>query len=175
MRNRSTARFVNGVISALVVSFFLAHSLLGALEGLVPLDGPATWVMWLGAGAVLVHVAASAVTSYGQLADAEFPPSPRKKRHLLLKWVSGGVLAGMAVAHIVCIQAFGPDSVQTSALSTALALVLVAALAVHSWIGAKSLVTDLGLSKGLMFPFRVAVCALAVVAGSIVLAGIVQC
>ena len=171
MRNRSKARLFNGVVAALVVVFFLAHSLLGGLSGIVSLSRPSEWIIWLGVGIVLVHVVASVVTSYGQLTDAERPPSARKKRHLLLKWVTGGLLAIVAGSHVVCMRTFGADSLQTSATSTAVALVLIAALVVHSWIGAKSLVTDLGLSKGLILPFRVAVCVLAVVIGCVVIAG----
>ena len=174
VRNRSKARFANGVVAAFVAAFFLVHSLLGGLAGIAPLGDPATWIVWVGAGIVLVHVAASIATSYGQLTDAEFPPSARKKRHLVLKWVTGGALAIVAAVHIACMQASGAHAVQASAASAATALVLVAALAVHSWIGAKSLVVDLGLGKALIVPFRVVVCLLAVVAGCLVIAGMAK-
>lgn len=174
MRNRPTARFVNGVVAALIVAFLFAHSLLGGLEGIFPLTAPPKWILWLGVIVVGIHVVVSIVTSYSQLTDAEFPPSARKKRHLLLKWVSGGALAVVAAAHIVYMQTSGAHTVQASPVSAVVALVLIVALAVHSWIGAKSLVTDLGFSKRLMLPFRIVVCALAVAAGCIVLLGMVR-
>ena len=172
VRNGSKARLVNGIISAFIVVFFIAHSLLGGLEALVPLASPPALVMWAGVGVVGMHVVASIVTSREQLTDTAFPPSKRKKRHLALKWVTGGILLAAIAAHAVCIQTFGPDAVQVSATSTLVTLVLVAALTVHVWVGAKSLVTDLNLSKGLVRPFRVIVCALAVAIGCIVVAGI---
>lgn len=173
MRKRSTARIVNGFVSALAVAFFVAHSLLGSLEGIMALRSPAEWVMWIGMAIVLVHVVTSIVTSYGQLADADFPPSARKKRHLALKWATGAVLAGLAIAHVVCVRTFGPDAVQVSVVAAAMAILLVVMLAVHSSVGAKSLITDLGLDKKLMLPFRVVVCVLAAVAGCIVLVSVV--
>ena len=114
MRKRSTARFVNGVLAGFAVAFFCVHSLLGGLKGFVSLESPAEWVLWCGIGVVLVHVAVSVVTSLGQLTDADFPPSPRKKRHLALKWATGGVLAATVLAHIACIRTLGPDAVQAS-------------------------------------------------------------
>ena len=173
MRKGSTARFVNGVISAFIVVFFVAHSLLGGLEAFIPLESPLAFAVWIGVAVIVLHVATSVVTSYLQITDAQFPPSRRKKRHLVLKWVSGGVLGAIAIAHIACIRAFGPDAVQASAISTLLTLALIITLAVHSWIGAKSLVTDLGLDKRLMYPFRALVCAVAIVLGCFVIAGAV--
>lgn len=171
VRKRSTARFVNGVISACIVVFFIAHSLLGGLEGIASLASPSPLIVWAGVGVIALHMLASVVTSYQQLTDAEFPPSARKKRHLLLKWATGAALALAAAAHVGCIYTFGPDAVQTSVASKMVVLVLVAVLAVHSWVGAKSLVTDLGLNKGLIGVFRVVVCALSAIAACFALAG----
>ena len=173
MRNNSTARLVNGIISALIAVFFVAHSLLGGLEALVPLTSPPALVMWVGIGAVALHVIASIVTSREQLTDVDFPPSKRKKRHLALKWITGGVLLAIIAMHVACVRTFGPDAVQVSATSTLIALTLVAALTVHIWVGAKSLITDLSLDKGLIKPFRIIVCVLAIAIGCIIIAGIV--
>lgn len=172
VRNGSKARLINGIISALIVVFFIAHSLLGGLEALVPLTSPPALVMWIGVGILGMHVIASIVTSREQLTDTAFPPSKRKKRHLALKWVTGGVLLAAIAAHVICIQTFGPDAVQVSATSTLVTLVLVAALTVHIWVGAKSLITDLNLDKSLVRPFRIIICALAIAIGCIVIAGI---
>ena len=110
--------------------------------------------------------------SVQQLTDPEFPPSPRKKRHLALKWATGGALAIAVAAHVVFIRTLGPDSVQAVVASAAAALVLVAALSVHVWVGAKSLVADLGWSKRLMWLVRMLVVAAAILAACLVIAGI---
>lgn len=171
MNRRSKARLVNGIISAFIVVFFVAHSLLGGMEAHIPLASPPALIMWAGIAIVGAHVVTSIVTSHEQLTDAAFPPSKRKKRHLALKWVTGGVLLAAIVAHIVCIRTFGPNAVQTSSIATLVTLVLVAALTIHIWVGAKSLITDLGLSKKLVRPFRVIVCTLAIAIGCIVITG----
>ena len=162
---------VNGIVSAIVVVFFVAHSILGGLESVTPLRSSAPWIIWIGVGAIVVHIAVSAVTSYEQLTDAEFPPSKRKKQHLALKWATGGVLAALAIAHIATTMLYGPDAVQASFAFSALVLMLVAALTIHMWVGAKSLVVDLGLSKSLILPFRVIVCLVAVVVAMCIVLG----
>ena len=172
VRNRSTARLVNAIMSALVLAFFVVHSLLGGLEGILSLQRPAAYIPWIGVGVVVIHVVMSIVTSYGQLTDAEFPPSSRKKRHLLLKWLSGICLAVVAAIHIVSIQAFGSEAIQVSITATATVLLLVVVLVIHVWIGAKSLITDLGLHKGLILPLRIVLCVVAVSVGCIVVAGL---
>ena len=93
MRKRPIARFVNGIASAVILAFFIAHAFLGSFRGVFSSDSPPAWVLWAGIAVVAFHVVASVVTSYQQITDEEFPPSVRKKRHLLLKWVTGGLLA----------------------------------------------------------------------------------
>ena len=173
MNKRSKARLVNGIISAFIVVFFAAHSLLGGLEAHFPLASPPALVMWAGIAIVGAHVVTSIVTSHEQLTNTAFPPSKRKKRHLALKWVTGGVLLAAIVAHIACIRTFGSNAVQTSSTAMIVTLALVVALTVHIWVGTKSLITDLGLSKRLVKPMRVVACALAIAIGCIVIAGIV--
>ena len=173
MRKRSNTRFVNGLASALAAGFFAVHSLLGGLEGVASLASPAQWVIWIGVWVVIVHVLVSIATSYLQLADTEFPPSPRKKRHLALKWATGVAVAVAATAHIVCVRTFGPDAMQVNAISTVVALALLAAFAVHVWVGAKSLASDVGLGKGFTRALRAFVCVFALVVACVVVAGIV--
>ena len=159
MRKRSNMRLVNGVVSAAIACFFLAHGLLGSLVPFVAYTGFPRWIVWVGIGFVAVHVCLSVATSYEQLTDAQFPPSARKKRHLALKWATGGLLAAAVAIHVVCMRATSAFSPVTIAL---VAIVLAAVLAVHVWVGMKSLLKDIGLSKGLITPLRVATCALAV-------------
>ena len=175
MRKRSTSRFANGIISALIVCFFIVHGLMGSLSSLFSLSSAAAWIVWIGMVFVAAHVVVSIVTSYQQMTDAEFPPSPRKKRHLVLKWTTGGLLLVMAGAHIACMRMFGAAAAQSSITAAIVTVALAAVLATHVCVGAKSLLTDLELSKGFMKPLRVVVIVLVVViscATLIALAGI---
>ena len=161
-----TARFVNGVISAVIVVFFLVHGVLGSASILTGYIGPLAWLVWCGVAIVAVHVVVSVVTSYQQLTDAEFPPSARKKRHLALKWATGILLAVAAAVHIV---------LPKSAATAAFAIIAVSAfLAVHLCVGSKSLLTDLSVDKRFKTAFRVVVCVFAAAFVAVVLAALVK-
>ena len=131
MSQGSKARRFNGVVSAAITAIFLAHSVLGGLAAITGFISPLAWLVWVGVGLICVHVVASIVTSREQLSDVERPPSSRKKRHLALKWATGGLLAAVALAHVVL-----PKS---SELATACILALCVVLAVHLCVGSKSL------------------------------------
>ena len=160
VRKRSLSRFVNGIVSAIIVCFFAAHGLIGSFASVFSFTSALRWVVWVGVALVALHVLLSALTSYLQMTDAEFPPSARKKRHLVLKWATGILLALMVVAHITCMRVSGALVPVLSAVVTALVAV---ALAVHVWVGAKSLLKDIGAGTALMTPLRVVMCALAAV------------
>lgn len=152
MGKRLTARFVNGVIAALITVAFIAHGILGSLSSLFGLPSSLAWLVW---GAVVLagaHVVASVVTSREQLNDVERPPSARKKRHLALKWATGIALALAAAAHILLPQ--------SSALATWAIVVLCIALAAHVCVGSKSLLKDLNIDRSYKTVFRVVVCAI---------------
>lgn len=153
MGDRPTARFVNGVIAALITVFFLVHGSLGSLSVLGCFSGSLVWLVWGAVFLACVHVVVSIVTSYQQLTDVEFPPSARKKRHLALKWVTGGLLALVALAHIVL-----PPSTTLAAL---VIIVVSVALAVHLCVGSKSLLKDLEIDRRYKMAFRVVVCVFA--------------
>ena len=121
-----------------------------------------SWVVWIGVGLIAVHVAMSVLTSCEQLTDHERPPSSRKKRHLALKWATGGVLAAVAIAHIVL-----PKSDYTAALLMA---AIAVALAVHLCVGAKSLLKDIGVDRRYRMAFRIVVCAVLVAVAIVLLA-----
>lgn len=163
MRNSSRARLVNGVISVCIVVLFLVHGVLGGASALFGFSGSFSWVVWIGVAAIVAHVATSVVTSRQQLGDPERPPSSRKKRHLALKWATGGLLAVVAAVHVGSSLMLGPENVLASTSGMVLAAVLACVLALHICVGAKSLVTDLGLSRTLIAPFRVVVCLVALV------------
>lgn len=164
---------MNAVVAAVVAVFFLVHALLGGLEGVLPLPPAPSWIIWGAAALAAFHVAASVLTSYQQLNDLERPPSARKKRHLALKWATGGFVLIAASLHVGLIGAYGPGAAQVAVSGAVAAVALVALLAVHVCVGAKSLLVDLGLDKGRMGSVRAATIALAALAAVLVVVGAV--
>lgn len=147
------ARVVNGVIAALITIILLVHGTMGSLSSLLGFSGKYAWVVWGAVILICLHVVMSLVTSTQQLTDKEFPPSPRKKAHLALKWVTGGLLAVVAVAHII---------LPKSSITAAGVIVAVSVLlAVHVCVGSKSLLKDLGFDRKYKWPLRVVVCLFA--------------
>lgn len=70
------------------------------------------------------HGALSVATIALMLRDGKRPPSACKKKHQMLKWISGAVLAAAAALHVAQASPFGlPRS--------ALALAVLAAFAWH--------------------------------------------
>lgn len=173
MRKNSKARALNGAVSAAIVVFFLGHAVLGSLSALFGISSPFTWFVWIGVVLVGVHVAVSVVTSREQLNDPERPPSARRKRHLALKWVTGGLLLAVAAAHITSIRIWGANAVQSSVSGAALIAVLAVILAVHLNVGSKSLLKDLGIDRRYQLVFRIAVCVLAVFFVTAAIVGVV--
>jgi succinate dehydrogenase hydrophobic anchor subunit len=157
---RTKSRHANGVVTAVVVCFFLIHGLLGSFAPSVAYSQVMRMAVWVGVGLVAVHAVLCVVTSYEQLTDTEFPPSINKKRHLVLKWVTGVLLAGAVAVHVICMR--NPGAFAAGPFVPRLALaVLAAVLAWHTCVGVKSLLKDVGLSRSLRTPLRVAVCILA--------------
>jgi len=161
VRGGSRERYANGVVSALIVCFFLAHGTLGAVSLFTGNVSPLAWLVWVGVGLVAVHVALSALTSKQQLSDEEHPPSRRKVRHLALKWATGGLLAVAATAHVV-IMRMGGDSAFPRVASVVVIVVVALALAVHLCVGAKSLLKDINVDRRHKMAFRVVVIAFCV-------------
>lgn len=166
LRGGSTARFVNGVISAIIVVFFLIHGVLGCVSVLTGYTGSMSVLVWCGVALIAVHVVASIVTSRQQLADVQFPPSARKKRHLALKWATGALLAAVVAAHVAL-----PKSTVTAAV---VIIAVSVVLAVHLCVGSKSLLKDLGIDRRYKTAFRVAVCLFAAVFVAVMLVAIMR-
>ena len=152
MGNRSKARLANGIIAAIIVVFFLAHGALGCTALVFGHMSSLVWIVWIFMALVVVHVVVSVVTSREQLTDAENPPSPRKKRHLALKWATGAGLAACVAAHVLLKDAFSARAVIVGVAVT---------LAIHLCVGSKSLLADLNISRRFQTPFRIVVCAFA--------------
>lgn len=103
-----------------------------------------------------VHVPLCVLTSCAMLSDAARPPSARKKRHLLLKWASGGFLLAAAVAHMLMAEKSArPECDPAFLLAT---LLVSGILAWHLSVGVKSLLKDLGLDRTYRNGLRLIVC-----------------
>lgn len=140
-------RLANALVASVVAVFFLAHSTLGTASFFVEgLSNSVPWLVWIMLGVVAVHVVASVAATALMLTDARRPPSSRKKRHFVLKWVTGALLALVIGMHVCCLALpsffFFPASQGKIPL-----LLLLAALAWHVGIATKSLARDLGISK----------------------------
>lgn len=158
------ARLINGVIAALITILFLVHGVMGSLSSLFDLPSTFKWVVWIAVILAGLHVAVSLVTSSQQLTDTEHPPSKRKKAHLALKWLTGGLLAIVAIVHIVL-----PKSMVAA---TYVIVAVSVVLAVHLCVCAKSLLSDLGIDRRWKWPFRVFVCLLAAAFVLVMLKGV---
>lgn len=140
-------RLLNALVASAIAVFFLAHSALGTaslfIEGLV---NSLPWLVWAMFGAAGAHVLASVSTTAFMLTDIARPPSSRKKRHFVLKWATGSVLAAAIAVHLFCILC--PGSLPVFPHQTKVSfLFLLAALAWHVGIATKSLARDLGIGK----------------------------
>lgn len=139
-------RKVNGAIAGVLCLFFLVHGILGILWTSGAINAELAFVIWAFFIAALVHGLLSIVTSRRMLHDAERPPSRRKKRHLVLKWVTG-----LALLLIACVHALLPEH---AAAWPSVSILVALALAVHMYVGGKSLTSDLGLPRGMCIAFR---------------------
>lgn len=143
-------RKANAALALALLAFFYAHALLGAFAE-EPAGSVAVVFIWLFMIVALVHVVLCVMTSRAMLEDEVRPPSRKKKEHLVLKWASGIVLFAAAAIHCQALNGAG----------ALFASLLVAILAWHAWVGAKSAVRDLRGTKMLVAPLRLAVCCIA--------------
>lgn len=151
MRRASTPaeklRLVNALVASAIAVFFLAHSTLGAASLFVDgLTNSVPWLAWIMFGAAGAHVLASVGATAMMLTDTERPPSSRKKRHFVLKWATGAVLAATIAAHLFCVLCPGCLPVVPHQIKASF-LFLLAALAWHVGIATKSLARDLEIGK----------------------------
>ena len=165
-------RRVNALLAAVITLFFLIHGALGCLLLLFP-GFPHEWavIVWIGAALVGLHVVLSVITTLRMLTDTERPPSQRKKRHQVLKWVTGIVLLVCVILHLVLFRGQEPpiDSLQANLVAAILMILLVVSLGVHICTGIKSLTRDLDLPKAIRTPLRLATVLLALCLGAALL------
>ncbi len=139
-------RKVNGAVAGVLCLFFFVHGILGILWTSGAVTAELAFVIWAFFIAALVHGLLSIVTSRQMLHDAERPPSRRKKRHLVLKWVTG-----LALLLIACVHALLPEHATAWPYAS---ILVTLALAMHMYVGGKSLTSDLGLPHGMRIAFR---------------------
>ena len=165
-------RRINAFLAAAITLFFLLHGILGSLLLLFP-GFPHEWavLVWIGAVLVGLHVILSIITTQRMLTDTRRPPSPRKKRHQALKWVTGVVLLICVILHLTLFQGQGsPASLLKDHLVALILMVMLAAsLGVHICTGVKSLTRDLELSKDLRLPLRLAIILISAALGTALL------
>ena len=143
-------RFANALVASAVAVFFLAHSALGSLSlGIAGLSNDLPWLVWAALAVVSAHVVLCACATVLLLTDRERPPSDRKKRHFVLKWTTGLVLAAAIGAHVANLPLAAP-------LRPWLMAAAAAALLWHVTVAAKSLTRDLHLGKAVRDPLRAA-------------------
>lgn len=150
-RKDSTLRKVNAIAAGIIVVLFALHALLGTLKlSFAHMPSEYAALIWAGVVLVALHVVASIGTTAFMLTDKVHPASTAKKRHQLLKWVTGLLLAALAVAHVLL--GFSARVVD---------VLLAAALAWHCYVGTKSLTRDLNLASQLRTPIRACVILIA--------------
>ena len=153
---RKTNGFISLALAALLV-VHVAHNLarLGAgttnevLQSLFPA------LSWMCVVLSILHIGLSGGTSATMLNDTERPPSPRKKRHLVLKWATGIALALSAGLHIGHAMGFVAHGSATFFWGSLLATLVF--LGMHTYTGARSLLKDIGLPTSWKTAVRVVV------------------
>ena len=83
--------------------------------------------------------------------------SEKKKRHQVLKWVTGAVVLAVLCVHVV-------HPAVVPAVTWAASAVLLVAFVWHGWTGMKSLARDLRVPGKAKVPLRIALVALALIA-----------
>ncbi len=152
------ARRANAILSAGIFLFFVAHIAFGCAFLLGLITDSLAFLVWVAVGLAGVHVVMCIVTSYKMLSDTVRPPSDKKKRHLVLKWVTGGLVLLVAGVHV----AVGGGLQESGRLVVLLVeMALAFCLASHTYIGVKSLLKDLGIARRYRTALRMVICVLA--------------
>ena len=162
-RPHTRARVTNAIAASVIMVLFLVHACLGTLKLYWP-DMPSNleFIVWFGVAVIVFHVIASIVTTREMWIDTQRPPSNRKKRHQILKWITGALLACAIVVHQLCVAQLLPlAAVDMLTLPTLIVTAIL--LCWHLFVGAKSLTRDLNLRGALRMPLRVVAIVITVV------------
>lgn len=100
-------RWTNGILAALAALLFFLHAALGCLFALGIVSNLIAFMVWIAIGIAGLHVITCVITSFQMLNDKVRPPSVRKKRHLVLKWVTGVLILLVAGMHMGIGMDFG--------------------------------------------------------------------
>jgi len=166
MREHLNTRFINGCISGLLLVAFMAHAAFGSLAVRWGRVSSLSMLIWLGVALMLAHLVLCILTSQQMLTDKVRPPSARKQRHLVLKWLTGAALVVVAVAHIAAIRCGLPFN---GWVFIVIALLLLLTLASHAIVGTKSLLKALNLPRSLRLPLRLLITATSLAPAIIIL------
>jgi len=173
-RPHTPARVFNAVAAGIIMLLFLVHACLGTLKLYWPeMPSNLEFIVWFGVAIIAVHVIASIVTTYEMWTDTVRPPSDRKKRHQILKWVTGILLLVSIVIHQLCVSELLPPAA-VDVLTLPALIVTAILLCWHLFVGAKSLTRDLNLKSAFRTPLRVVFIVITVVVCAAVLVLIVR-
>ena len=150
----SRIRWINALLAAALVIFFFAHAIMGAAAQVGCKAEAPVALIWTFAALGITHAVACVATSFFMLTDHERPPSKKKRNHLWLKWGTGAFLLAAAALH-----SLGLLSAEGIAAKTSQLVVLVA-LAWHSFVGCKSIVRDLNMPHGVRNAMRAVIMVL---------------
>lgn len=150
-------RLVNAGVAALLVAAFLGHALFASAAGVDAASRAPYPLLYCLLALVAVHIALSVATTVLMWNDTVRPPSEKKKRHQVLKWVTGAALLA-----VLCVHVAHPAVVP--ALTWTASAALLAAFVWHGWTGMKSLARDLRVPGKAKVPLRIALVALALIA-----------
>ena len=145
-RKPTPLRTANGIVAAVLVAIFLAHALLGSVKFAdLSFNGKLVWVVWVGVALIAVHILMSIGTTVSMLRDTKRPPSQKKKRHQLMKWLSGGALLAAAAVHFARTSGFFTGGAVAALNGATFALMAVVAITLgwHVYTASKSLLKDL--------------------------------
>ncbi|MGN0060628.1 MAG: hypothetical protein ACI362_09125 [Coriobacteriales bacterium] len=156
-------RLVNAGVAALLVVAFLGHALFVSAAGVDAASRAPYPLLYCLLALVAVHIALSVATTVLMWNDTVRPPSEKKKRHQVLKWVTGTVVLAVLCVHVVH-PAAAPVVTWTASA------VLLAAFVWHGWTGMKSLARDLRVPGKAKVPLRIALVALALIAFFVMIA-----
>ena len=156
-RPPNPVRRANAIVIAVLLVFFLAHAILGAFALATGWRGSLEGIVWVGVAIIGVHIVLSAATTFHMFTDTKRPASANKRRHQVLKWITGVVFAAFVCEHM---GGQSIDLANPSVASIAITVLLLAGLCWHVYTGTKSFTRDLRLPRSVRTPFRIVVIAL---------------
>ncbi|MDO4501764.1 MAG: hypothetical protein Q4D06_01140 [Coriobacteriia bacterium] len=153
---RNPFRIANAVVASFITVLFLGHAFMGELSLVFPVSKNLEPLVFVGLGALALHIILSAITTLDMWLSKTRPASDRKKKHQIKKWVFGVILLIIAGLHIVVMMTPAASLRASGQVIPALLLMGVAAivLCVHICTGAKSVARDLNLPAEVRFPIR---------------------